>query len=156
MNTIPSPSPDQADTLARGLGWFSLALGAAELMAPKTLNRALGAHDGTTVTRMYGLREIAAGIGILASDNPRPWVWARVAGDVVDLATLAPLLSRDNPQRAYAATAFGNVAAITALDVYSAMALEPDTSRTAGYGAIDHDQDGFPVDRGGPYVSTMP
>jgi hypothetical protein len=36
------------------------------------------------------MREIASGIGLLAQcDDPGPWLWARVAGDAVDMATLA-------------------------------------------------------------------
>jgi len=31
-----------ADALARGLGWFSIGLGLAEVLAPRTLTRALG------------------------------------------------------------------------------------------------------------------
>jgi hypothetical protein len=41
-----------------------------------------------TLIRAYGLREIAAGIGILAAIRRAPWVWSRVAGDAMDLATL--------------------------------------------------------------------
>ncbi len=83
----------------------------------------LGADDHSTLVRAYGLREIGTGIGILASDDPAPWVWGRVAGDLLDLATLAPTLARDNPQRGYAMAAFRNVAAVTALDVFCALAL---------------------------------
>lgn len=110
-------------TLAKGLGWFSLALGAIELLAPETLDRALGLDHHEPLTRAYGLREIGAGLGILLSDDPTPWVWARVAGDALDLASLAPALERSNPQRAVAAGAVANVALITALDIFCAAAL---------------------------------
>ena len=30
----------------------------------------------------------ATGVGILASRSPAPWLWARVAGDGLDMATL--------------------------------------------------------------------
>ena len=75
------------------------------------------------MTRAYGLREIGAGLGILLSEDPTPWVWARVAGDALDLASLAPALDRDNPERSVAAGAFANVALITALDIFCAAAL---------------------------------
>ena len=113
----------RADTLARGLGWFSIALGAAELFAPKTLTHQLGAGEHNSLVRGYGLREVATGIGILASRDPTPWVWGRVAGDLLDLATLAPTLDKDNPHRDRAMLAFGNVAAVTVLDVICASAL---------------------------------
>jgi len=118
-----APSEDQLHMLAKGLGWFSLGLGALELLAPEKLDRMLGTGDYPMTTRAFGLREIAAGLGILLSDDPKPWLWARVAGDALDLGTLAPALSSDNPQRTMAATAFGNVALITALDIFCAAAL---------------------------------
>jgi hypothetical protein len=113
---------EYADTVANGLGWFSIALGAAELMAPRALDRWLGAGEHETVTRLYGLREIGVGAGILLSRDPTPWLWARVAGDVLDLASLAPALGPDNPQRHVAATAAANVALITAIDTAAALA----------------------------------
>jgi hypothetical protein len=126
---LGSDMAHSAKTLAEGLGWFSIALGLAELFAPRTLTATLGADDHSTLVRAYGLREIGTGIGILASDDPTPWVWGRVAGDVLDLATLAPTLSRDNPRRAYAIAAFGNVAAVTALDLFCALALSAEPRR---------------------------
>jgi hypothetical protein len=113
---------EYTDTVADGLGWFSIALGAAELAAPRALDRWLGIGDHETTTRLYGLREIGVGAGILLSRDPTPWLWARVAGDVLDLASLAPALDRHNPQRHIAATAAANVALITAIDAAAAMA----------------------------------
>lgn len=110
-------------TLARGLGWFSLALGALEVLAPERLDRTLGTRHHEPVIRAFGLREIVAGAGILLSRDPTPWVWARVAGDALDLASLSPALSRNNPQRGWAASAFANVALITALDIVCAVGL---------------------------------
>ena len=113
---------EYTDTVVDGLGWFSIALGAAELLAPRALDRWLGVGEHETVTRLYGLREIGVGAGILLSRDPTPWLWARVAGDVLDLASLAPALGPDNPQRHVAATAAANVALITAIDAAAAMA----------------------------------
>lgn len=113
---------DYADTVADGLGWFSIALGAAELLAPRALDTWLGVGEHENVTRLYGLREIGVGAGILLSRDPTPWLWARVAGDMLDLASLAPALGPDNPQRHIAASAAANVALITAVDAAAAMA----------------------------------
>jgi len=116
--------PDSAtDTLARGLGVFSIALGLAELIAPRALARALGMDGQETLIRAYGAREIATGIGILASEDPTPWIWGRVAGDALDVATLVPALDRDNPQRGNVALALAAVAGATALDIYCGQAL---------------------------------
>ncbi|MEX6506760.1 hypothetical protein [Jiella sp. M17.18] len=118
-----APSDEQLDTLAKGLGLFSLGLGALELLAPHKLDRMLGAGDYPNATRFFGLREIAAGLGILLSRDPTYWVWARVAGDALDLGALAPTMTETNPKRGMAATAFANVALITALDIFCAAAL---------------------------------
>ena len=110
-------------TLARSLGWFSIGLGLAEMFAPRMLTRHLGMEGKEGLLRFYGMREIAAGFGILMSDNPVPWIWGRVAGDVLDLATLATGLDEHNPRKGNVATALAAVAGVTALDGISAQAL---------------------------------
>ncbi len=110
--------------VARGLGWFSIGLGVAEVVAGKALGRALGMEDRSWLLRLYGVREIAAGVGIFARDNPAPWVWARVAGDVLDIATLASAYTEDNPKRDNVAAAIGSVLGITAVDYWCARRLQ--------------------------------
>lgn len=111
-------------TVAMGLGWFSLALGIAELTAPRAVGRATGVGERTGLLRMYGLRELAAGVGILMSGagGLGPWLWSRVAGDAVDLATVVPAL-RTPRGRARAAAAVAAVAGVTAVDAYCARRL---------------------------------
>ena len=92
MTRTASPASCPAGTLrsaAQGLGVFSLALGVAELLAPRALARMTGMPGRETLIRACGLREIVNGIGLLASVDPRPWLWSRVAGDALDLSTLA-------------------------------------------------------------------
>lgn len=108
----------QTDSLARFLGVFSIALGIAEVVAPRALARALGMEGRESLIRGYGLREIATGVGILASEDPAPWIWGRVAGDALDLATLATGLEGDNRQQGNVMLAMGAVAGVTALDLY--------------------------------------
>jgi hypothetical protein len=110
-------------TLAQGLGWFSIGLGVAELAAPGTLARFLGMEERTDLIRIYGMREIATGLGILSQDDPTPWLWGRVGGDALDLATLATGLGRSNPQRENVGLAIAAVAGVMALDVFCARAL---------------------------------
>lgn len=121
MHQSPKVSNHQARTMARRLGWFSLALGVAELVAPGAIRRNVGTPGGNGLLRAYGAREIAAGLAILASDRPVSMVWGRVAGDLLDLATLMPALSKSNPQRAGGEAAFAFVALATAMDLYVAM-----------------------------------
>ena len=112
-----------AASLAQGLGWFSIALGAAELLAPRGLTRALGMEGNERLVASYGVREIATGIGILASDNPAPWIWGRVGGDALDLGTLATALDGRNPRQENAGLAFAAVLGVTVLDLVCARAL---------------------------------
>lgn len=112
--------------IAHGLGWFSIALGALELLGTRELTRSLGMRGNETLVQLYGLREIATGIGILMSRDPTPWIWARVLGDALDTGTLAAHLNDENPEEANVAVALGNVAAVTALDIYCANRLSAD------------------------------
>jgi hypothetical protein len=111
-----------AHELARGLGWFSIGLGVAEVIAPGVVGRAVGVRH-PHIWRGFGLREIAAGIGILSAKDPQPWVWARVAGDGLDLASLATGVAGRGARPLSALTAFATVAAVTFLDVYCAQEL---------------------------------
>jgi hypothetical protein len=105
-----------AQRMATGLGWFSLALGFAELAAPRALAHWLGMRDGEQLVRSYGLREVAAGVGLLASHNPRPWMIARTGGDTIDIATLLATFRRNNRKNANVALALGAVVGVTVLD----------------------------------------
>jgi hypothetical protein len=116
--------------LAQGLGWFSIGLGVAELVAPEQLARFLGMEEHTQLIRAYGAREIATGLGILTQEDPTPWMWGRVGGDVLDLGTLAFGLSRDNPQRGNVGMAVAAVAGVTALDIVCAQKLSAERDRS--------------------------
>jgi hypothetical protein len=119
----PGHPDSTTDTLARGLGVFSIALGLIEVFAARSLTRALGMEGSENIVRAYGAREIATGIGILAAEDPTPWIWGRVAGDALDVATLVTGLGEDNPNRENVGLALAAVAGATALDVYCAQAL---------------------------------
>lgn len=135
-NRPPSTGMNGGMALARALGWFSIGLGAVELLAPERVRGVLGAEWGNGLVRAYGLREIAAGVGILASENPRPWILARVAGDVLDVATLAPGLRADNGRRGAVSAALCAVAAATIADVACARLLQRDHAAQEPFG--DH------------------
>jgi hypothetical protein len=118
----------EGESLAHGLGIFSIVLGAAEVLAPQTLARTLGITGSETLICAYGLREIATGIGILSSQDPSGWIRGRLAGDALDLVTLAAGLHADNPQRRNLGFAMAAVAGVTALDIRCAQALERERS----------------------------
>jgi uncharacterized membrane protein len=108
--------------LGKALGVASFALGAPLLAVPGRVARAIGLDDtpGTrAVARGVGVREFAAGAGILAQRRPVPGLWARVAGDGMDLALLANAL-RSRSKSRKVAVALGAVAGIAAVDVVAA------------------------------------
>jgi len=109
--------------LGRALGWFSIALGVAEVLAPDKLERFVGGSR-QAVWRIFGVREIGAGLGLLASRRLAPWLWARVGGDLIDLAALGFAIVRG--RRRNALIAAGTVAGVTALDVICARSLSRD------------------------------
>jgi uncharacterized membrane protein len=112
--------------LANGLGWFSIGLGLAEVAAPGKLAQLIGVSDDERtrkILRLYGLREITAGAGILSQSNPAGWVWSRVAGDVLDLASLGKAMKSDESKRNRVTVATTAVLGVAALDLYCAQQL---------------------------------
>lgn len=112
--------------LARGLGWFSVALGIAEIAAPRTIARAIGIECDPSMrltTRIFGVREIAAGAGVLARPDKAAPVWARVAGDALDLAALGHAGRTRLVDERRLLAAIGMIIGVTALDVYTATRL---------------------------------
>jgi uncharacterized membrane protein len=118
--------PDQGtQTLAGALGWGSLGLGVPMITAPGRFDRAIGVCDDREArawTLAVGLREHAAAAGILALERPRPvhWLWARVAGDAMDLALLVSALRSKSERPARTVAAIGAVLGIGAADVIAA------------------------------------
>jgi len=145
VTSRPDRSLTKSDRVARGLGWFSLALGLTELVAPGKLGKALGLEGKETLLRAYGGREIGAGMWAL-SDTPAPAIWSRVAGDIVDLATLAyGLQGADDEQRRNNYIALGAVAGITVVDLLTALSLTAEQSERKGDTGRDYsDRSGFP------------
>jgi uncharacterized membrane protein len=121
---LPSTS---AKRLAKGLGWFSIGLGLAELLAPRAIANISGvSNKHTGLIRLYGLRELAAGITIFSQEKPTEGVWSRVAGDALDLASLGAAAANPETKKGRLAFATANVLAVTALDVICARQLSND------------------------------
>ncbi|HZX33660.1 MAG TPA: hypothetical protein VFF03_20080 [Rhodocyclaceae bacterium] len=133
-----------AHGFAKGLGWFSLGIGLAELLAPKAMARAIGLEGREDVIRAYGLREIAAGIGILNSDHPAPWLWARAGGDALDLATLGVQVPKSNGSLEMVSAAMAAVAGVAVLDVACARALSQEDERRQAHVDDYRQRSGFP------------
>jgi uncharacterized membrane protein len=110
--------------IARGLGWFSLGLGIPQVLMPGRVNKLAGLENTLfkrQVMRMMGLREITAGIGIFGSQpKPAEWLWARTAGDVVDLMLLQSAFRNPANRKGRLLFATANVIGVTAADVVQA------------------------------------
>lgn len=120
----PGLSSSSAKRLAKGLGWFSVGLGLAELLAPRAIASISGvSNKHTNLIRLYGARELAAGITIFAQEKPTEGVWSRVAGDALDLISLGRAATEEDAKVGRVAFATANVLAVTALDVICAIQL---------------------------------
>jgi hypothetical protein len=117
----PSDGATATDTLGRGLGWFSVALGLAEVAAPRAVARLIGVgedHPGAVrALRAFGLRELASGVALLSRPEAPARVWSRVAGDAIDVAFLLWSLRAPRTRRQRLALAVGAVAGVTVLDL---------------------------------------
>ena len=112
------------DGLARSLGWLSVALGAPQVVAPRQVVRLVGARESDrsrTVMRLVGVRELAAAAGILGRRRPAGWLWARAAGDAMDLALLLVALDDKKARPERLAGALAAVAGVAAADVAAAV-----------------------------------
>lgn len=136
-------SPEQ---MARCLGWFSIGLGVAQIIAPRAVARWVGLGPRQQyLMRMIGLRELTSGLGILTQRRPAGWVWSRVGGDALDLALLTASRAANggDPGRLTAASAA--VAGLAALDVLCSKELTREP-KAGGDGAV-HVEQGIIVNR---------
>jgi hypothetical protein len=109
-----------SDALVRGIGLFALGLGVAELVSPGRFTKMFGLEGKENLIRAYGVREIGSAIGTLSID-PQPALWARAAGDVMDIATVALGTRSDNAeQKRNAWIGIGAAAGFAALDAFAA------------------------------------
>lgn len=150
-STLPTRGPSGRgahsgyEALAQGLGWFSIGLGLAELFVPRTICRKLGMDGQETLVRAYGARELATGVAILMSHDPTPWIYGRIGGDALDLATLGANFQGDNPEKDNLTLATAAVAGITLLDIACARGLTRD-KQLSSPGEYDYgDRSGFPL-----------
>ena len=118
--------------LAKCLGWFSIGLGVAQVVAPRMMARLVGVGEPQMLP-LSGMREIVTGVGILYSERPIGWMWGRVAGDVQDLTTLgAAMFDRDNDHCERTCAAALAVAGVTAVDLICATQLSLAARMEAG------------------------
>ena len=114
----------RAEQLAMGLGWFSIGLGLAELLAPRRLARTIGMPDaGDATLRAFGAREIGNGLAILTQPDRAHWLWARTGGDAIDMSYLMSGMRSEGSDQRRLVIAIGAVLGVTALDLLGARQL---------------------------------
>jgi uncharacterized membrane protein len=128
-------SPDRSiRSLARRLGWTSLALAVPPLTQPDTVTRLVGVDDrpsAPAIARAVGLRELAHGVALLA--GPPSMVWTRVVGDGLDIALLGRAVpSRGGHRGRRTRVALAGVLGITAIDLYAAVRAGRDRQHGPG------------------------
>ena len=141
LRTPQDLSNEREEQLAGALGWFSIGLGVAELIAPHAFTRFLGVRDQPALVRLLGARELASGLGIVTQRRPTGWLWSRVGGDMLDLALLGMAASSDRARYGRIAAATTAVTGITILDLICSQQF----SRRTGQAATE--DDGIPVKR---------
>jgi len=142
MNGRPQYNPGTLSTLerprsptlrrSRGAGALSLALGLARLTNPSRVAGFMGiAKDARSigVVRVIGVRDLLIGVGLLARPKSVTAIWARVAGDVLDLALLATSMlgrapSRRSRRGLVTAAALGMTAADTLIATRSTRSVD--------------------------------
>jgi len=109
-------------TTRTALGLASLAVGTTELAAPRWLEETMGIEDGeiTGILRVLGVRELMHGFDLFSHDNPKPGIFARVAGDLLDGALLATAFAKSRKPSGWMAIAAA-VAPVVIADMVSAM-----------------------------------
>ncbi|MBW3644960.1 MAG: SRPBCC family protein, partial [Actinobacteria bacterium] len=88
------------------------------------------------VMRAMGVRELAGAPGILDRPRPAGFLFARVAGDALDLAVLGVALRARGNVRARVAAAMAAVAGVTVLDVIASAKTSRSADPTTGGGAV--------------------
>jgi uncharacterized membrane protein len=84
-----------------------------------------------------GARELANGIAILTRTRPSGWMWARVAGDAVDLALLGQAARSRRTDTTRIAAAAAAVLGVTALDVLAGRRLGQQSGAIARSAHLD-------------------
>jgi uncharacterized membrane protein len=123
------------ERLAKALGWFSIGLGLSQIASPRGVTRLVGIPDTErhrTAMRLFGVRELTSGLGILGTRRPTRWVWSRVAGDAIDLAALAKTFSSSRANRNRVAAATAAVVGVTLLDYLTGQQLSRQANGAKG------------------------
>lgn len=135
-SALPAP-PGAAQRAMReqrlgiALGWFSIGLGVASLVAPRFMARAAGMPPWPNVLRAVGMRELVCGAGLIKRPGNQLWRWSRVAGDAMDLAIVGLAAAHPYADRRRLASTALVLGTVGALDLRAGNPPRWSPSRTA-------------------------
>ncbi len=106
--------------LSQVLGWGSVGCGLGLLTFADGIGRLFGARRRSGLVRALGVRDVLIGMGLLTQRDPRPWLWARVAGEVMDLSLMGTTLEKRAGSSAWRLASIAGGLGLALLDVYAA------------------------------------
>jgi len=106
----------------RVIGLTSVALGLAALVSPQRVARRVGVRgdQAPETVAAFGAKEIAAGAALLAPVKPGPFLWARVAGDLVNIGGLVVAFRKPGAHRTLLSALTAAAVAAVAVDLIAA------------------------------------
>jgi uncharacterized membrane protein len=123
---------------AQALGWLSIGLGLTALLAPRAVGELTGIGSRTGLLRAIGMRELAAGAGLLSARDATPWLWSRVLGDTMDLMVFGAAAAKPAVgTRTRSLVSLGVVASITAADIAASVRQSRQRSQGTYAGAAE-------------------
>ena len=127
----------RTNLISLALGAFSLGLGIVQLLLPGRFLRWIGIRprdDREVIVRAIGVRELGAGMPLIAAPEAPVWLWARVLGDAMDAALLTRALrSRDTDSRRVSA-ALAAAGVVAAIDVAASVIVTRNAQTHGGRG----------------------
>lgn len=110
-------------TLAkRAIGLISVVLGVLALLSPDRMARRLGVFnaDAPEALAAFGAKEIATGAALLAPVKPGPFLWARVAADLVNVGGLVAAFRKPGAHRTLLSVLSAAAVAAVVVDLIAA------------------------------------
>jgi hypothetical protein len=116
--------PAITPTLSMNIGVNAIGLGLWGTLFPGHVKKTLGVTAPAPVVQaLFGVRELLTGYSLAGDPTRSEMLWARVAGDVFDLAVLNALDHPGNPKRKTVKAALGFVVLVTVLDALAAVRM---------------------------------
>jgi uncharacterized membrane protein len=121
-------------SLARALGIFSLAVGIAQVIAPRRFAKWVGIDprpERQAAVRAVGFRELGAAAGLLSRPRPVLGQGLRLVGDAMDLALLGRAMRARGVKRDRVTGVLAATAGVAVLDVLGGVQLAREATTEA-------------------------